>query len=179
MTSVRHRIVTRPSQWFRFGILSLQASRGCPFHCEFCSIITMLGNRMRYKTPEQIVAELEPIYEKDILGYTVGRLIFFVDDNIYGNPKQFKAILRAIIGLNRRYPRFKRYLGSQLTINVTKDRETLELMQEAGFAHVFVGLESLRLNVSLASTLVSPITYTVTVLLTCPAEKESVPDFAL
>ncbi|MBI4591165.1 MAG: radical SAM protein [Candidatus Rokubacteria bacterium] len=147
MGSVRHRIVTRPSQWFRFGNLSLQASRGCPFHCEFCSIITMLGNRMRYKAPEQIVAELEPIYEKDVVGYTIGRLIFFVDDNIYGNPKQFKAILRGIIRLNRRYPRFKPYFGSQLTINVTKDEAALELMREAGFAHILVGLESLDAHV--------------------------------
>jgi hypothetical protein len=103
----------------------------------------MLGNKMRYKAPETLVAELEHIYRHDTSGYVVGRRIHLVDDNVYGVPKEFKRLLRAIIALNARYPRFKPYFASQLTINVMKDREALELMREAGFDTIYVGLESL------------------------------------
>jgi radical SAM family protein len=77
----------------------------------------------------------------------MGRAIFFVDDNIFGSPKHFKDICRAIIALNRRYPNFKPFFGSQLTINVTKDKEALELMREAGFYNIFIGLESTSVDV--------------------------------
>lgn len=143
MATVRHRIVSPARNWFRFGAMSIQASRGCPFHCDFCSIISMLGNTMRYKAPETLVAELEHIYRKDTSGYVVGRRIHLVDDNVYGVPKEFKRLLRAIIALNARYPRFKPFFASQLTINVMKDREALEMMREAGFDTIYVGLESL------------------------------------
>lgn len=134
-------------RWLRHVSLTLQASRGCPFDCEFCSIVHMLGHTMRYKLPETIVLELERIYRHDLMGRFVGRAIFFVDDNIFGNPRQFKDICRAIIALNRRYPEFKPFFGSQLTINVTKDKEALELMREAGFYNVFIGLESTSVDV--------------------------------
>jgi radical SAM superfamily enzyme YgiQ (UPF0313 family) len=143
MSTVRHRITSPTRQWFRFGAMSIQASRGCPFHCDFCSIISMLGNKMRYKSPETLVAELEHVYHQDSTGYVVGRRIHLVDDNVYGVPKEFRRLLRAIIELNARHPRFKPYYASQLTINVSKDRETLALMREAGFDTIYVGLESL------------------------------------
>jgi len=134
-------------RWLRHVTLTLQASRGCPFDCEFCSIVHMLGHTMRYKTPETITAELEVIYKNDIVGRIGGRAIFFVDDNIFGNPKQFKETLKAIIKLNKKYPKFRALLGSQLTVNVSKDKEALSLMQEAGFYNVFIGLESTSVEV--------------------------------
>ena len=134
----------RPNKWrwMRHVSLTLQASRGCPFDCEFCSIVHMLGHTMRYKTPETITSELEVIYKHDIVGRIGGRAIFFVDDNIFGNPTQFKNICRAIIKLNAKYPKYKAFFGSQLTINVSKDKEALSLMRDAGFYNIFIGLES-------------------------------------
>jgi hypothetical protein len=129
-------------RWLRHVSLTLQASRGCPFDCEFCSIVQMLGHDMRYKRPDAIAAELEQIYKHDLMGRYLGRAIFFVDDNIFGNPKQFKDTCRAIIKLNARYPKYKALLGSQLTVNISKDKEALSLMREAGFYNVFIGLES-------------------------------------
>ena len=142
MSGMAH--LPRPNRWrwLRHVSLTLQASRGCPFDCEFCSVVQMLGREMRYKRPETIVAELERIYQYDLLGRIVGRAIFFVDDNIFGNPRQFKEICRAIIKLNQRYPEFKPFFGSQLTINVSGDREALSLMRDAGFYNVFIGFES-------------------------------------
>jgi hypothetical protein len=134
-------------RWLRHVSLTLQASRGCPFDCEFCSIVVMLGHTMRYKKPESIVAELEQIYRYDLMGRFARRPIFFVDDNIFGNPTQFKEICRAIIKLNKKYPKFNPSFGSQLTINVTKDKDALSLMEEAGFYNVFIGLESTSVDV--------------------------------
>jgi len=139
----------RPSRWrwLRHVSLTLQASRGCPFDCEFCSIVHMLGHTMRYKKPETITAELERIYQNDLVGRIAGRAIFFVDDNIFGSPPQFKAICRAIIKLNERYPKYRAFFGSQLTVNVSKDKEALSLMREAGFYNIFIGLESTSVDV--------------------------------
>src|SRR5579871_173084 len=103
-------------RWLRHVSLTLQASRGCPFDCEFCSIVQMLGHDMRYKKPESITTELEQIYKYDLMGRWVGRAIFFVDDNIFGNPRQFKETVRAIIKLNAKYPKYKAFFGSQLTV---------------------------------------------------------------
>lgn len=147
MAQVTHLPRPNRMRWLRHVSLTLQASRGCPFDCEFCSIVVMLGHTMRYKKPESVVAELERIYQYDLMGRIARRAIFFVDDNIFGNPTQFKAICRAIIQLNKRYPRFRASFGSQLTINVSKDTEALRLMREAGFYNIFIGLESTSVEV--------------------------------
>jgi hypothetical protein len=147
MSRLTHLPKPDRARWMRHVSLTLQASRGCPFDCEFCSIVVMLGHTMRYKTPESICAELEQIYKHDLMGRYARRPIFFVDDNIFGNPKQFKEICRAIIQLNKKYPKFNPSFGSQLTINVTKDKEALSLMREAGFYNIFIGLESTSVDV--------------------------------
>src|SRR4029078_1993081 len=74
---------------YMFG--SLQISRGCPFTCEFCDIIVTFGRRPRLKTSEQVLAELE-LFQRG--GFRVG---FGVDDNLIGNKKAIKPILRDIV----------------------------------------------------------------------------------
>jgi radical SAM superfamily enzyme YgiQ (UPF0313 family) len=147
MSQITHLPKPNRGRWMRHVSLTLQASRGCPFDCEFCSIVVMLGHTMRYKTPESIVAELEQIYKHDLMGRIARRPIFFVDDNIFGNPTHFKDICRAIIKLNKKYPKFNASFGSQLTINVTKDKDALSLMRDAGFYNIFIGLESTSVEV--------------------------------
>ena len=142
MSQMAHLLRPNRWRWLRYLGLTLQASRGCPFDCDFCSVVQMLGRSMRYKRPETIVAELERIYRYDLMGRIAGRVIFFVDDNIFGNPGRFKEICRAIIELNQRYPKFKPFFASQVTINVSRDDEALTLMREAGFYNVFIGFES-------------------------------------
>ncbi|MHB8734936.1 MAG: radical SAM protein [Terriglobales bacterium] len=142
MTTIRHLPRVRRWEWLHNVSLTLQASRGCPFDCEFCSIVQMLGHDMRYKTVENLTAELEVIYKNDIMGRYFARPIFFVDDNIFGHPRTFKDLVRGIIKLNKRYPNYRAIFGSQMTINVSKDKEALALLQEAGFYNIFIGLES-------------------------------------
>jgi radical SAM superfamily enzyme YgiQ (UPF0313 family) len=142
MTRALHLPRVRRWEWLHQVSLTLQASRGCPFSCDFCSIVQMLGHDMRYKTPDNLCRELEVIFKNDWMGRLFYRPIFFVDDNIFGHPRTMKELLRAIIKLRAKYPKFKPVFGSQMTINVYKDKEALALLEEAGFYNIFMGLES-------------------------------------
>ena len=80
---------------YAFG--SLQFSRGCPFQCEFCDIIVTFGRRPRIKTGAQVIAELDAIHKA---GH---RLVFIVDDNLIGNKKAIKEVLRDVIAWQERH----------------------------------------------------------------------------
>ena len=114
---------------------SVQLSRGCPFTCEFCDIIVVFGRRPRVKTSAQVIAELEGCLAagKDNL--------FIVDDNLIGNKKAIKAILRDIIAWQeaRGYPL---KFATEASIDLAEDEELLQLMADANIDEVFVGIES-------------------------------------
>ncbi|MFN7521696.1 MAG: B12-binding domain-containing radical SAM protein, partial [Aphanizomenon sp.] len=97
--------------------MTVQFSRGCPFQCEFCDIITLFGRKPRTKTPEQILAELEVLYK---MGWW--RYVFIVDDNFIGNKRNAKVFLRALIPWmeERNYP-FA--LLTEASLNLAEDDE--------------------------------------------------------
>ena len=77
----------------KYNTMSIQYTRGCPFNCEFCDITALLGHKVRYKSPQQIIAEMDNLYN-----YGWRQSVFFVDDNFIGNLKEIKRnILPAII----------------------------------------------------------------------------------
>lgn len=118
---------------YMFG--SLQISRGCPFTCEFCDIIVTFGRRPRLKTSEQVLAELEA-FQRAGLG-----IIFVVDDNLIGNKKAIKPVLREIIRWQqeRAYPLT---LFTEASLDLAEDEELMELMGLANFQNVFIGIET-------------------------------------
>jgi radical SAM superfamily enzyme YgiQ (UPF0313 family) len=119
-----------------YSSLCVQYSRGCPFDCDFCNITAMLGRKMRVKATEQIVAELDSLYR---LGWRHG--VFFVDDNFIGNKACLKRdLLPALIA----WRQGKRGMGFQteVSVNLADDPELLQLMAQAGFDTVFVGIET-------------------------------------
>lgn len=125
----------------KYASLPLQYSRGCPFDCEFCDIKVLCGPSQRTKTKEQILKELDIFYERSWRGS-----VFFVDDNFIGNKEKIKKeILPAIINWQkeRKYPF---YFLTQASINLTDDKELMELMVSAGFKSVFVGIESVDIK---------------------------------
>lgn len=120
----------------KYASLMIQCSRGCPFDCEFCDITALYGRKPRVKSAEQLIGELETIYE---LGWR-GNL-FIVDDNFIGNKKAIKRMLPELIDWvkERDYP-FAFF--TEASINLADDEELIELMGEAGFDTVFIGLET-------------------------------------
>jgi radical SAM superfamily enzyme YgiQ (UPF0313 family) len=114
---------------------SMQISRGCPFQCEFCDIIVTFGRRPRIKTVEQVVKELEALRAQGM------RIVFIVDDNLIGNKREIKKVLRVIADwqLKNKYPLT---LFTEASIDLADDAELMELMVEANFISVFVGIES-------------------------------------
>ena len=121
----------------RYTTASLQFSRGCPFMCEFCDIITIFGRRPRLKSVGQMIAEIEAIRAAGF------RQCFLVDDNFIGNKAKAKELLRAII-VWQRANGFPIVFNTEASINLADDAELIALLVEANFRQVFVGIESPR-----------------------------------
>ncbi len=116
---------------------TFQFSSGCPYRCEFCDIPALYGRQPRMKTPEQLTTELDAIIAEK--GHP--SVVYFVDDNFIGNRKATREMLPHLIAWQRKnhYP-----LGfaCEATLNIAKQPEILELMREAGFTSIFVGIET-------------------------------------
>ncbi|HYA40428.1 MAG TPA: B12-binding domain-containing radical SAM protein [Syntrophobacteraceae bacterium] len=119
-----------------YASMSIQYSRGCPFNCEFCDIIVMNGRAPRLKRNEQVLAELEALYSRGWRGS-----VFIVDDNFIGNTEKVKSLLRAIILWQKDRPRRLNFL-TEASVNLAEDPELMDLMVQAGFNKVFLGLET-------------------------------------
>jgi radical SAM superfamily enzyme YgiQ (UPF0313 family) len=120
-----------------YSSMSLQYSRGCPFDCEFCDIIALNGHTPRTKNREQLISELDSLYERGWRGS-----LFIVDDNFIGNKKKLKTeILPALIEWKngKKYP-FA--FCTESSINLADDEELTKLMVAAGFDVVFIGIET-------------------------------------
>lgn len=115
----------------------VQFSRGCPFMCDFCDVTTLFGRRSRTKSSVQIIKELE-----EIRLHSKVQLVLFADDNLIGNTKILKEdLLPALIEWRKsKKPGF--FFATQLTINLADDEVLMDLLIDAGFRHVFVGIES-------------------------------------
>lgn len=119
-----------------YANLAIQTSRGCPHNCEFCDVVQLYGRRTRYKEPGQVIAELETIYR---LGWRGP--IFISDDNFIGNKAHARAILRALIPWSEsRGGPFG--FTTQTTVSLGQDLALMNLMTQANFNEVFLGIES-------------------------------------
>lgn len=120
-----------------YATLNIQYSRGCPFNCDFCNITSLFGHTPRTKESGQILRELDAIYET---GWRGG--VFFVDDNFIGNKKMLKnEVLPALVKwmYERRNP-FT--FTTEASINLADDEELMQMMVQAGFETVFIGIET-------------------------------------
>jgi radical SAM superfamily enzyme YgiQ (UPF0313 family) len=117
-------------------MMAVQFSRGCPFNCEFCDIISLYGRKPRTKEPSQTLAELQTLYD---LGWRGS--LFIVDDNFIGNQRNVKRFLRDLIPWMKQHDYPFTFI-TEASVNLAEDDELLHLMAEAGFYSVFLGIET-------------------------------------
>jgi radical SAM superfamily enzyme YgiQ (UPF0313 family) len=117
-------------------MIGIQFIRGCPFNCEFCDIIELYGRIPRFKSNEQVIKELQSLYDLGYRGH-----IDIVDDNFIGNKKKVKDLLRELKTWtqNHRYPF---YFATEASIDLVNDDELLQLMKDVDFRYVFLGIET-------------------------------------
>ncbi|MCP5107529.1 MAG: B12-binding domain-containing radical SAM protein [bacterium] len=106
----------------------IETGRGCPFHCEFCSIAQFFGRQYYARPIEDVVREIKSLKAK---------YIFFIDDNLVVDREHTKKLLKALIPL-------KIFWVGQISLSLSTDPEILELMKEAGCNGVLIGFESLN-----------------------------------
>ena len=120
----------------RYLLGSIQFSSGCPYQCEFCDIPALYGRVARYKTAEQVCAELDKL-----VACGLSTSVYFVDDNFIANKRAVREMLPHLIEWQKRngYPLL---LSCEATLNIAKRPEILELMREAAFTTIFCGIET-------------------------------------
>lgn len=116
--------------------MSVQYSRGCPFLCEFCDIITLYGRRPRTKSPEQLLEELDLLYR---LGWRGD--VFVVDDNFIGNRPNVRKMLPELLRWQEAHG-FPLELFTEASIDLAGDEALMRMMVRCGFRTVFVGIET-------------------------------------
>ncbi len=121
----------------KYGSAGIQYSRGCPYDCEFCDITALFGRRVRTKTSEQIIAEMEQLLKTGWRGS-----LFFVDDNFIGHKRKLKTdLLPAIISWMESNGRPFSFI-TEASIDMADDEDLMLMMVKAGFLKVFVGIET-------------------------------------
>lgn len=110
---------------------SIQATRGCPHDCDFCSVTPFFGHKYRLRPVEDVIRELRTSLEQ-----ASSRTVFFVDDNIGGNPHYAKELFRALTPLKIKW-------GSFASVAFTRDRELVSLAAKSGCIDLFIGFESI------------------------------------
>ncbi len=119
-----------------YSSLSMQISRGCPYSCDFCDIIIMNGRIPRLKSPEQVIREMDALYD---YGWRGG--VFIVDDNFIGNKIEAERILQRMVQwMDLKNKPFT--LFTEASINLADDLNLMRLMQRANFDSVFIGIET-------------------------------------
>lgn len=120
----------------KYASMAVQFSRGCPFQCEFCDIITIYGRKPRTKRPAQLLAELDALFE---LGWR--DQVFIVDDNFIGNHKLALELALELQAWQKRrgYPLL---FYTEASIDLAQKPELIDAMVKANFFYVFVGIES-------------------------------------
>jgi len=119
-----------------YATMNIQFSRGCPYDCDFCNVTALLGHRPRIKTAAQVIAELDSLYR---LGWRGS--VFFVDDNFIGNKRFLKEELLPVL-IEWRKDKVGMLFQTEASINMADDEQLLQLMVDAGFDTVFIGIET-------------------------------------
>jgi radical SAM superfamily enzyme YgiQ (UPF0313 family) len=123
--------------WGSFHVVPIETGRGCPYGCEFCTVTGFFGDSIRFRTNESVIEELLRLKER--ARRERGQVaVFFIDDNLAINMKRTKALLREIIAAEAQVP-----WVAQISANLLRDEELVDLIAASGGKWVFIGMESI------------------------------------
>jgi len=106
---------------FDRGVVPIQTSRGCPHHCNFCSVTPMFGHKLRFASAEHVAEELES-------RRGMGDGVFFYDDNFCASPARSKVLLDHLMSHDVFLPPWL----AQVSVRAARDLELLQMMQRSG-----------------------------------------------
>ncbi|MFH0822135.1 MAG: radical SAM protein [Pseudomonadota bacterium] len=112
------------------GFYTIQATRGCPYDCDYCAVTGVFGRKFRTRPVAEVLDEIRAFDARHFL---------FADDNICGQPAYAKELFRGLIPLKKKW-------GGQTSITFAKDDELLRLYAQSGGQYAFIGLETLSRN---------------------------------
>src|SRR5215203_711929 len=124
-------------RWRTLRIIPIESGRGCPYGCEFCTVTGFFGDSIRFRSNESVVEELLRLKQR--AKKEKGQIaVFFIDDNLAINIKRLKSLLRDIIAAKAQVP-----WVAQISANLLRDEELVDLIAESGGKWVFIGMESI------------------------------------
>jgi len=135
--SMRPLLERYKTGWHSLHLIPIESGRGCPYGCEFCTVTGFFGDSIRFRSNESIVEELLRLKRRARKSKSQV-MVFFIDDNFAISIKRTKALLREMIAANAQLPWL-----AQISANLLRDEELVDLMAESGCRWVFIGMESI------------------------------------